>query len=208
MMHQPQIETGEVTYEGLWADDAKSVQVFRGIAYAAPPVGALRFQPPVPSPKLKGLFPAQTDPTACWQAHSEDAFVWSLGVFPRSEDCLYLNVWTPAAQRVSDEPLPVMVWFHGGGHNQSWGHHPLFDGSSFTDQNVILVTVNYRLGPWAFLRYPCWRKSQRRDLLATMDCWINWPHCNGSKTILRPLAATLVMSLFLDNQPDLKASVH
>jgi len=154
MMQQPQVETGEVTYEGLWADDAKSVQVFRGIAYAAPPVGALRFRPPVPSPTLKGLFRAQTDPTACWQAHSEDAFVWSLGVFPRSEDCLYLNVWTPAAHRISDESLPVMVWFHGGGHNQSWGHHPLFDGSSFTDQNVILVTVNYRLGPWGFLALP------------------------------------------------------
>ena len=139
MMQQPQVETGEGTYEGLWADDAKSVQVFRGIPYAAPPIGALRFRPPVPSPKLTGRFPAQTDATACWQAHSEDAFVWSLGVFPRSEDCLYLNVWTPAAHRVADEPLPVMVWFHGGGHIQSWGHHPLFDGSSFTDQNVILV---------------------------------------------------------------------
>ncbi len=154
IMQQPQVKVGDGTYEGLWADDAKSIQVFKGIAYAAPPVGPLRFRPPAPGPKLTGIIPAQTDPTACWQAHSEEAFVWSLGVFPRSEDCLYLNVWTPGKSRASGAPLPVMVWFHGGGHRQSWGHHPLFDGSSFVHQDVILVTINYRLGPWGFLALP------------------------------------------------------
>ena len=145
-MQQPQVKVGDGTYEGLWADDAKSIQVFKGIAYAAPPVGPLRFRPPAPGPKLTGIIPAQTDPTACWQAHSEEAFVWSLGVFPRSEDCLYLNVWTPGKSRASGAPLPVMVWFHGGGHRQSWG-------ASSTIRWIELRASrrdpsNHQLSPW------------------------------------------------------------
>ena len=96
-MQQPQVRTPAGTFEGLWADDAQSIQVFKGIAYASPPVGPLRFKPPAPKPSLPGVTLAQTDPTPGWQAHSEDAFVWSRGVFPRSEDCLYLNVWAPKA---------------------------------------------------------------------------------------------------------------
>ncbi len=153
-MPQPQVRTTSGTYEGLWADDAHSVQVFKGIAYAAPPVGPLRFKPPVPKPSVAGVTLAQTDPTPAWQAHSEDAFVWSRGVFPRTEDCLYLNVWAPKGATAVDGELPVMVWFHGGAHTSGWGHHPLFDGGYFASQGVILVTVNYRLGPWGFLALP------------------------------------------------------
>jgi len=153
-MQQPQVRTPAGTFEGLWADDAQSIQVFKGIAYASPPVGPLRFKPPAPKPSLPGVTLAQTDPTPGWQAHSEDAFVWSRGVFPRSEDCLYLNVWAPKAAQAIGGDLPVMVWFHGGAHTSGWGHHPLFDGDYFATQGVILVTVNYRLGPWGFLSLP------------------------------------------------------
>ncbi len=153
-MQHPQASTSVGTYEGLWADDAQSIQVFKGIAYAAPPVGPLRFRPPAPALCVGGIIPAQTDPTPCWQGHSEDAFVWSRGAFARSEDCLYLNVWAPKGPQPMSTDRPVMVWFHGGAHTSGWGHHPLFDGSHFANQGVILVTVNYRLGPWGFLALP------------------------------------------------------
>ena len=116
-MQQPQVRTPAGTFEGLWADDAQSIQVFKGIAYASPPVGPLRFKPPAPKPSLPGVTLAQTDPTPGWQAHSEDAFVWSRGVFPRSEDCLYLNkfVRSDVYHNRNTTLVPILFFIHGGG---------------------------------------------------------------------------------------------
>ena len=129
-----------------------SIRVFRGVPYAKPPVGEARFSPPQPIAPWEGVRDATRDPLPCWQAHSEDAFVWSRGVFDRSEDCLYLTVW---AEEDIDEPRPVMVWLHGGAHTGGWGHHPIFDGTALAEAGVIVVTVNYRLGPWGFWLRPC-----------------------------------------------------
>ena len=74
------------------------------------------------------------------------------GNLNRSEDCLYLNVFTGAEG--SDADLPVMVWFHGGAHTGGFGHVDLFDGTRLAEQGVVLVTINYRLGPWGFLAHP------------------------------------------------------
>ncbi len=128
-----------------------SIRVFRGVPYAKPPVGEARFSPPQPIAPWEGVRDATRDPLPCWQAHSEDAFVWSRGVFDRSEDCLYLTVW---AEEEIDKPRPVMVWLHGGAHTGGWGHHPIFDGTALAEAGVIVVTVNYRLGPWGFLAAP------------------------------------------------------
>jgi para-nitrobenzyl esterase len=153
MSDKPFVESQSGLFEGLWASDQKSVRVFKGIPYAEPPIGDLRFRPPVPKAPIKTRFLAQNDASPCWQSQGNDVFVWSLGSFPRSEDCLHLNIWAPTSAG-PENPMPVMVWFHGGAHNRSWAHHPLFDGTSFAEQEVILVSVNYRLGPWGFLALP------------------------------------------------------
>ena len=137
--------------QGDWADSKQGIGVFKGVPYARAPVGELRFKPPqAPKPWL-GVRNADTFSDACWQHYSRNAFVWSRGEFPRSEDCLYLNIWN---QVEYETPRPVMVWFHGGAHTGGFGHVDLFDGTRLAEQGVVLVTINYRLGPWGFLAHP------------------------------------------------------
>jgi para-nitrobenzyl esterase len=143
-----EISQGRVSGEVAATDPA--IRVFKGLPYAQPPVGNLRWKPPQPVEPWAGIRAANKFSLPGWQAHSEDAFVWSRGVFERSEDCLYLNVWS-AEDAVN---LPVMVWFHGGAHTGGWGHNLLFDGTHLASLGVVLVTINYRLGPWGFLAHP------------------------------------------------------
>ena len=137
--------------QGNWADSEQSIRVFKGVPYARPPVGELRFKPPQAPNRWQGVRSADAFAAACWQQYSRDAFVWSRGEFPRSEDCLYLNIWGQAERNA---PLPVMVWFHGGAHTGGFGHVDLFDGTRLAEQGVVVVTINYRLGPWGFLAHP------------------------------------------------------
>ncbi|MDA1206436.1 MAG: carboxylesterase family protein [Proteobacteria bacterium] len=148
------VKTAVGEFEGYFSDQTKSIGIFKGIPYAEPPEGERRFRPPVPKAPLKARYLAQQPGSPCWQPQGKNAFVWSLGDFPRSEDCLYLNIWTPGVSEAAWSDLPVMVWFHGGSHTQSWAHHPLFDGEKFARQGIVVVTVNYRLGPWGFLALP------------------------------------------------------
>ena len=137
--------------QGALSDSRAGIKVYRGIPYAKPPVGKLRFKPPEPPAKWQGTRSALDFGTACWQSFGEDNFVWSRGQFQTSEDCLYLNVWTGAS--VSDEKRPVMVWFHGGSHTVGYGHSKIFDGTELARQGVVLVSINYRLGPLGFLAH-------------------------------------------------------
>ena len=127
-----------------------SVTVFRGLPYAQPPVGELRWQPPVAPASWQGARKADTFSDSCYQPQHTSNFVWRREAFPVSEDCLYLNVWTSDTKRQQ----PVMVWFHGGSHTSGQGHSPIFDGSELAGQGVVLVTINYRLGPFGFLAHP------------------------------------------------------
>ncbi|MEK9891838.1 MAG: carboxylesterase family protein, partial [Pseudomonadales bacterium] len=136
---------------GQAAEKNPEISVFRGVPYAEPPLEARRFAPPGRLEPWDGVLDAREDRLPCWQAHSEDAFVWSRGAFERSEDCLHLTIWSRLAAK---EPQPVMVWLHGGAHTGGWGHHPIFDGSALAAEGVVLVSVNYRLGPWGFLAAP------------------------------------------------------
>lgn len=131
--------------------ESMNVKAFRGIPYAKPPVGDLRWRPPEPPNSWQRTKLANKFGLPCWQSHSENAFVWSRGIFERSEDCLYLNVWTDSS---SSSPKPVMVWFHGGSHTGGWGHGEVFDGTRLAELGVVIVTINYRLGPWGFLAHP------------------------------------------------------
>ena len=120
-----------------------SVTVFRGVPYAAPPVGDLRWRPPRPPVPWWGVRDAVHFGPSCPQARRGLAM---------SEDCLYLNVWTPA--RSGAERLPVLVWLHGGGFRQGSGADPRFDGEHLARRGIVVVTCNYRLGVLGFLASP------------------------------------------------------
>lgn len=145
------VETAAGVLDGVWSDETAGVAVYRGVPFAAPPVGDLRWKPPAPGERWDGTRVADTFGPACWQARNADNSPYARGELPRSEDCLTLNVWTPAA---SSESLPVMVWFHGGGHTAGVGSATIFDGTAMAKRGVLMVTANYRLGPFGFLAHP------------------------------------------------------
>jgi para-nitrobenzyl esterase len=125
------------------------VHVFRGIPYAAPPVGARRWQPPQREEAWAGTREARS--FSAQSAQTEFALAKMMGEKqpPYSEDSLYLNVWTPACD---DARRPVMVWIHGGAFMWGAGDTPWYDGTKFAvNGDVVVVTINYRLGPFGFL---------------------------------------------------------
>lgn len=125
-----------------------AVRVYRGIPYAAPPVGDNRWRAPQPAPDWDGVLSAGAFSPMCPQKghYPPDA-----PAEPMSEDCLTLNIWTPAAD---GEKLPVMVWIHGGGLTNGSGSTPLYWGDSLARRGVVVVTFNYRLGVLGFLAHP------------------------------------------------------
>ncbi len=148
------IETSYGEIEGAPVDDGRGpagdVLVFRGVPYAAPPAGELRWRPPRPPSSWEGVRPALESGAPCWQAISPDTSIWSRGEIDRSEDCLYLDLWTAAD---GDGPRPVMVWFHGGSHEVGHGSSLIFDGAALARKGVVLVSINYRLGPFGFFAH-------------------------------------------------------
>ena len=140
-----QLDTGLVQGEVV---EGTTVQVFRGIPYAAPPVGDLRWRPPTSVAPWEGVRSATEFGYICHQGPALAA--WTREALPtRSEDCLYLNVWTTAVG--TETKQPVMVWIHGGGLTLGWGHQRGYDGTHLAKQGVVLVSINYRLGALGFL---------------------------------------------------------
>lgn len=136
------------------ADSA--VTHYLGVPYAAAPVAGLRWRPPQPVAPWQGILETVHAAAACPQPLPKPGSFYQKEFFltseRQSEDCLYLNIWTPA--RGPAEKLPVMVWFHGGGFAQGSGSLPSFDGETLARHGVIAVTINYRLGPLGFLALP------------------------------------------------------
>jgi para-nitrobenzyl esterase len=128
------------------------VRVYRGIPFAAPPVGDLRWKAPQPPASWQGVREAKEFRNACWQTQYPAASIYQAKLPPLSEDCLYLNVWT-AAKSPKDR-LPVMVWIHGGGFTRGSGTSDAYDGENFAGKGVVLVTINYRLGIFGFFAHP------------------------------------------------------
>lgn len=129
--------------------------VFKGIPYAAPPVGELRWKKPQPVAPWEGVRDCSRFGPAAYQldrAYEDKALNLYPTPYERSEDCLYLNVWTPAEH--TDEKLPVFFWTHGGGNFGGFGHELENDGEGFAKRGVILVTYNYRLNAFGFLAHP------------------------------------------------------
>ena len=148
------IEGGQV--QGV-TTDIPGVLAFKGIPYAAPPVGDLRWKEPQPVVPWDGVMVADRFGHPGYQAvHYPGGYFteWGYGEEAQcSEDCLYLNVWTTAAGKTG-EKLPVAYWIHGGGYREGWGSEPEFDGEEFAAHGVVLVSINYRLGVFGFLAHP------------------------------------------------------
>ena len=147
-----EVDTAAGSYQGLPSPLAGDVSVFRGLAFAAPPVGDLRWKPPVPPATFSGVRLAERSGPACWQARTSDNSVYARGNLDRSEDCLTLNVFTAAVD--DSAGLPVMVWFHGGSNTAGHGGAQIFDGTNLAARGAVVVTANYRLGPLGFLAHP------------------------------------------------------
>jgi para-nitrobenzyl esterase len=142
-------ETVRVAQGTLHGVTSGQVTAFKGVPFAAPPVGELRWRPPAAPAAWTGVREAAAFGPACMQMAQARAG----GTTNQSEDCLYLNVWAPASAKPGQK-LPVMVWIHGGAFIQGTGGSQFYDGTHFAERGVILVTVNYRLGRLGFFAHP------------------------------------------------------
>ncbi len=133
----------------------KGVTVFKGIPFGAPPVGSLRWKPPQPVRHWRGVKAADHFGNVCMQPPGKGRLNIAVDLpdSPKmSEDCLYLNVWTPAHK--AGAKLPVMVWLYGGAYSEGAGSIPEYDGDALARKGAIVVTFNYRLGTLGFLAHP------------------------------------------------------
>jgi para-nitrobenzyl esterase len=146
----PRVTVDAGTLEGD-VDSTTGVSVFRGIPYAAPPVGALRWQPPRAAARWTGVREARQLGHNCMQGQPyNDIDPYAAGV---SEDCLYLNIWSPSLGTAGPR-RPVLVWIHGGGFFAGFGGEERHNGTRLAQKGAVVVTVNYRLGPLGFLAHP------------------------------------------------------
>ncbi|HXB74459.1 MAG TPA: carboxylesterase family protein [Candidatus Acidoferrales bacterium] len=144
-----ELRTANGVLEGVISADGK-VRTFKGIPYAAPPVGPLRWKPPQPAPSWTGVRKAAEYGPRCMQAPIfADMVFHDAGP---SEDCLYLNLWMPAAP--VQARLPVMVWIYGGGFAAGATSEPRQDGGNLSKKGVLVVSMNYRLGIFGFFSHP------------------------------------------------------
>ncbi|HTM05177.1 MAG TPA: carboxylesterase family protein [Vicinamibacterales bacterium] len=135
----------------------EGVRVFKGVPYAAPPVGQLRWRAPQPAAKWEGVRKADKYGNVCMQRPAPQRFPTNTatdlpGSPGMSEDCLYLNVWTNANS--ASAKLPVMFWIYGGAYTEGAGSAPVQDGAALTKKGVVVVTFNYRLGSFGFYSHP------------------------------------------------------
>lgn len=129
---------------------AGELNVFRGVPFAAPPVGALRWRPPAPLQPWAGVREARDFGPACLQPRPAPGGIYASELPQLSEDCLTLNIWAPAQARAA----PVMVWIHGGSLTTGSSRESMYDGAMLARQGVVVVSINYRLGVLGWLAHP------------------------------------------------------
>jgi para-nitrobenzyl esterase len=148
------VATREGPVQGVTSADGK-LEIFRGIPFAAPPVGELRWVAPQPVKPWKSVLKADHFSASCEQDLPHSRLPWTEEFMTQnaiSEDCLYLNVWTPAASETAK--LPVLVWIYGGGFSEGSTAVAVYDGAELAKTGIVVVSLNYRVGVFGFLAYP------------------------------------------------------
>ena len=172
----PVVDAGDESLQGKYVEDGK-VAAFLGVPFAEPPVGDLRWRAPQPLTNTVAKRDVTEFAPACMQSmRILDWYRWMAEQFGGSadyyedlqvsEDCLYLNVWTPTLQ--SDANLPVMVWVHGGSNKSGWSYELNYHGHKLAQQDVVVVSVAYRQGVFGFLSHP---ELPRDEPVANFAYW-------------------------------------
>lgn len=164
------IKTKYGNIEGVIENNCK---LYKGIPFAKPPVGDLRFKAPQEVELWDGIYLADKFPNAPMQtpAPSDDFYgkEFNSDINPQySEDCLYLNIWTPMEAKEGDN-LPVAVWFYGGGLVSGYSAEKEFDGTEYAKRGVILITANYRVGLFGFMCHP-WLAEENNGRCGNYGC--------------------------------------
>ncbi len=128
------------------------LHIFKGVPFAAAPVGELRWKPPQPVVAWDGVRACTEYGDSCPQQPYPEGSLYARKPEKQSEDCLHLNIWTTSLE--ADAKRPVMVWIHGGGLTRGSGANTVYDGSNLARKGVVLVTINYRLGAFGYLAHP------------------------------------------------------
>ena len=137
-----------------------SLRVFKGIPYAQPPVGPLRWQPPLPLARWNGVRQATEFGAACYQPAPRLSNIYAGDPMTMSEDCLTLNIWAPAGARNA----AVFFWIHGGALQSGSSREPIYDGKSLAQRGVVVVSINYRLGVLGWLAHPELSKESTKNV--------------------------------------------
>jgi para-nitrobenzyl esterase len=148
----PIVQTQDGAVRGARDGD---VIAFKGVPFAAPPVGDLRWRAPQPVKAWSGVRPAEAFGPDC--AAAPEPGTYSASRSTQSEDCLYLNIWKPSGAK---GPLPVLVWIYGGGFTNGASSPAMYDGANLARQGVVLVSINYRVGQLGFFAHPALAKEQ------------------------------------------------
>lgn len=159
------------------------VTVFKGIPYAAPPIGELRWKAPEPAASWQDVRHADAFGPNCMQNIVQERKPWTYEFMAHgavSEDCLYLNVWTTAR---GGDRRPVFVYIYGGGFTEGSGSVPVYDGEGLAKKGLVVVTFNYRVGPFGFLAHPELTKESGRNAsgnygLLDQVAALQWIHDN------------------------------
>jgi para-nitrobenzyl esterase len=145
------VKTDSGSLSGV-SDNGSGVRVYKGIPYAKPPVGDMRWKAPQAPASWTGVRQATNFGASCMQAPYPENSPYYSPLGPVGEDCLYLNVWTAA--KSAKERRPVMVWVHGGGYTRGSGSTATYDGDVLANKGAVVVTINYRLGIFGFFAHP------------------------------------------------------
>jgi para-nitrobenzyl esterase len=137
-----------------------NLHVFKGIPYAQAPTGPRRWKPPLPMPVWKGTREATNFGPACMQPKPRSGSIYEWDLAATSEDCLSLNIWTPADARNA----PVLVWIHGGSLVSGSSSEPMYDGAKLAGLGIVVVSINYRLGVLGYLAHPALSAESRQNV--------------------------------------------
>lgn len=170
----PVVSVNGETLQGESLEVSPPIATFKGIPYAAPPVGELRWHPPIPIAPREGLQPATEYGPACmqlpdhvpdWYRYLAETFEQDPALVPEleqiSEDCLHLNLWTANVEGA--DLWPVLVWIHGGANNSGSPSETPYDGTNLTRKGVVVVSFNYRLNVFGFLAHPALTAESEHD---------------------------------------------